>query len=246
MFFSQEDLQIRETKDGSHSLWIPKLQESYHSLHGAVTESQHVFIEQGIHYLHDTDDGAEIRILEVGFGTGLNALLTCLFSQERKIRIKYTTLEPNPLSWGLASKLNYPDSLAHPQSHFWYKELHIIEWGQIEWLNPYFSILKCNETIQEHSAHEPYHICFFDAFAPGKQPDIWEIKVLEMVKHMLEDRGILVSYCAQGKFKRDLKTLGFTVESLAGPPGKKEMTRALLEPSDHLSLNGPEPDDPEL
>ena len=228
------DLQIRETNDGSHTLWITKLKESYHSLHGALTESQHVFIEQGIQYFDQTFGGEELRILEVGFGTGLNALLTCQYSQEQKTRIKYTTIEPHPLSWDLAGRLNYPNLLSHPQSHFWYKELHIIDWGQIEWLNPYFSILKRKETVQEHSSHEHYHICFFDAFAPGKQPDIWDHKVLEMVKHMLEYQGILVSYCAQGQFKRDLKALGFSVESLPGPPGKKEMTRAILDTNDHL------------
>jgi len=222
-------LQIRETRDGSHTLWVANLNESYHSLHGAVTESRHVFIDQGLDHFRNISKSPEISILEVGFGTGLNALLTCQYSQEKKQRIKYTTLEPFPLDWELASRLNYGDILPHAQSRFWFKELHLINWGYIEWLNPYFSILKRKETIQEHTPAERYHICFFDAFAPGKQPDIWDIKVLEVIKRLLENQGMVVSYCAQGQFKRDLKALGFMVESLPGPPGKKEMTRAVLK-----------------
>ena len=241
-----DHLQIRETDDGSHTIWVDDLNESYHSRHGAITESKHVFIKHGLHHFSQITEGAEIRILEVGFGTGLNALLTCQYSLEQKSRIKYTTLEPFPLSWGLASKLNYPEILPHPQSNFWFKELHIIDWGHIEWLNPYFSVLKLKETLQEHSTSEQYHICFFDAFAPGKQPDIWNIKVLEIVKHLLQYKGILISYCAQGKFKRDLKALGFTVESLPGPPGKKEMTRAVLDVNVPLSSVDPKPSDPVL
>lgn len=221
-------LQIRETGDGSHTLWVENLNESYHSLHGAVTESQHVFIDQGLDHFRSITEINDISILEVGFGTGLNALLACQYSQEQKQRIKYTTLEPFPLDWELVQQLNYTDILTHPQSAFWFKELHLMSWGHIEWLNPYFSILKRQEYIQEHAPQERYHVCFFDAFAPGKQPEIWDIKVLEGVKRLLENPGILVSYCAQGQFKRDLKSLGFKVEAIPGPPGKKEMTRAVL------------------
>ncbi len=220
--------QIRETGDGSHTLWLAGMQESYHSMHGAITESKHVFIHHGLDYFRSLNNTGEIRVLEVGFGTGLNALLTCQYSQDLKQRIKYTTLEPFPLDWNLAARMNYGDLLEHPQISFWFKELHITSWGQIEWLNPYFSILKKQETIQDHNSAEHYDICFFDAFAPGKQPDIWDLKVLEMVKRMLVGQGLIVSYCAQGQFKRDLRTLGFKVESLPGPPGKKEMTRAML------------------
>jgi tRNA U34 5-methylaminomethyl-2-thiouridine-forming methyltransferase MnmC len=147
-----------------------------------------------------------------------------------KQRIKYTSLEPYPLNWQLISQLNYPSLVDHPQSNFWFKELHISSWGQIEWLNPYFSLLKITDTIQEHSNPQQYEICFFDAFAPSKQPEIWDISILEVVRRCLKRPGLLVSYCAQGQFKRNLRALGFEVESLPGPPGKKEMTRAVLKP----------------
>ena len=224
----EKEPQIRQTRDGSHTLWVDDLGESYHSLHGAITESQHVFIDQGLDHYKQLTDSREISILEIGFGTGLNALLTCKYSQEQKQRIKYTTLEPFPLNWELARQLNHAHYLDHPQGAFWFKELHITPWGQIEWLNPYFSILKRKEPVEDHHTSEDYQICFFDAFAPGKQPDIWDVRVLEVIKRALQVRGILVSYCAQGQFKRNLISLGFSVESLPGPPGKKEMTRAVF------------------
>jgi tRNA U34 5-methylaminomethyl-2-thiouridine-forming methyltransferase MnmC len=221
--------EIRLTKDGSHTLWLPGLQETYHSFHGAITESQHVFIDHGLQHFLQITGASEVNILEVGFGTGLNALLTCYHSQEKKQRIKYTSLEPNPLDPELTSQLNYASCLDHPQIDFWFRELHKIMWGQIEWLNPYFSILKLKEPIQEHTTPDQYDICFFDAFAPGKQPEIWELSVLETVKRGLKRPGMVVSYCAQGQFKRNLMQLGFIVEALPGPPGKKEMTRATID-----------------
>ncbi|GJM29961.1 MAG: hypothetical protein DHS20C17_25960 [Cyclobacteriaceae bacterium] len=221
--------QIRQTKDGSHTLWLPELEESYHSIHGAVTESKWVFIENGLDYFCQITGNKEVNILEVGFGTGLNALMTCNYSQVKKQRIKYSTLEPFPLATELTKQLNYTDCLDHPQVEFWFQELHMINWGQIEWLNPYFSILKTHERIQEHTAPGQYDICYFDAFAPGKQPEIWDIGVLETVKRGLRRPGMLVTYCAQGQFKRNLMQLGFMVEALPGPPGKKEMTRATID-----------------
>jgi tRNA U34 5-methylaminomethyl-2-thiouridine-forming methyltransferase MnmC len=224
-----ESAQIRMTKDGSHTLWVPELQESYHSFHGAVTESAHVFINNGIDHYLQVHDVTEISVLEVGFGTGLNALLTCAYSQKNRHRIKYTTLEPFPLEWAFLSQLNYPDHVNHEQSQFWFKELHQTQWGQIEWLNPYFSFLKSLDPVQEHAPSGRYHICFFDAFAPSKQHEIWDQKVLEVIRRGLTKSGMLVSYCAQGQFKRNLRQLGFEVETLPGPPGKKEMTRAVIQ-----------------
>lgn len=223
------DPQIITTKDGSHTLWLPELNETYHSNHGSITESQHVFIECGLDHFCKITGQQEVNILEVGFGTGLNALLTCLYSQLKKQRIKYTSLEPFPLDSSLTGQLNYVDYLEHPQARFWYQELHKIDWGQIEWLNPYFSILKLQETIQEQTTPGIYDICFFDAFAPGKQPEMWEIGIFEIIRRVLKRPGIMVTYCAQGQFKRNLKQLDFMVETLPGPPGKKEITRATLD-----------------
>jgi len=223
-----QHLQIKRTKDGSHTLWVPDLRESFHSLHGAITESQMVFIDQGLKYLCLPTDKKEVSILEIGLGTGLNALLTCCYCQEYKQKVQYTALEPFPLSWELAGQLNYPEYISNAQSSFWFKELHISTWDNIEWLSPYFSILKKKQAIQHHSILNQYDLCYFDAFAPQKQPDMWDLKVLDIVRRSLKSSGVLVTYCAQGHFKRNLKELGFQLECLPGPPGKLEMTRAVL------------------
>lgn len=222
------DLEIKRTNDGSHTLWVPDIQESYHSLHGAITESQHVFISHGLEYARQFSESKTVSILEIGFGTGLNALLTCHYCQEYRQKVEYTTLEPFPLSWKLLSKLNYAEHISHVQCPFWFKELHKSTWDNIEWLSPYFSILKKKEAIQDHTTLNQYDLCYLDAFAPGKQPDMWDMKVLDIVRRALKSSGVLVTYCAQGQFKRNLKEHGFRLESLPGPPGKKEMTRAVL------------------
>ncbi|TDI67467.1 MAG: hypothetical protein E2O88_07850, partial [Bacteroidetes bacterium] len=166
-------LQIKRTKDGSHTLWVPDLKESFHSLNGAITESQQVFIDQGLKYLCLSSGKDEVSILEIGLGTGLNALLTCCYCQEYKQKVQYTALEPFPISWELAGQLNYPEWISHAQSAFWFKELHLSTWDNIGWLNPYFSILKKKEAIQHHTVLNQYDLCYFDAFAPVKQPNIW-------------------------------------------------------------------------
>lgn len=223
-----KNLQIRKTKDGSDTLWVPEMKESFHSLNGAITESQHVFLNNGLHYFCQLFKAKEVSILEIGFGTGLNALLTCCYGQENQQNIAYTSLEPFPLQNALIEQLNYSQQILNPQAHGWYARLHSSLWNQIEQINTYFSILKIDKKIQDHTKLNEYDICFFDGFAPGKQPEIWEIKVLDIVRKSLKASGILVTYCAQGQFKRDLSTLGFQVERLPGPPGKMEMTRATI------------------
>ena len=223
------DLQIRQTSDGSHTLWVTNMKESFHSMHGALTESQHVFIAKGLKHLCQSSGKEEVSILEIGLGTGLNALLTCCYSQELQQKVKYTALEPFPLSWELTGQLNYAKQISHSQAPFWFKKLHKTTWGQMERLSPYFAILKKKETIQDHAIVNQYDLCYFDAFAPGKQPDIWDMKVLNIVRRSLKSSGVLVTYCAQGQFKRNLKELGFSVECLPGPPGKNEMTRAIRQ-----------------
>jgi len=223
-----QNLQIRKTKDDSHTLWVPEMNETFHSLNGAITESQHVFINNGLNYFHQQNKAKEVNILEIGFGTGLNALLTCCYGQEKEQKIAYTSLEPFPLNNALTEQLNYSKQVSHPEAPMWYSRLHSSLWGRIEWINTYFSIMKINEKIEDHSRLNQYDICYFDAFAPAKQPEIWKMKVLRMVKNSMKPSGMLVTYCAQGQFKRNLRDLGFQVESLPGPPGKKEMTRATL------------------
>lgn len=223
-----KSLQIRKTKDGSDTLWVPEMKESFHSLNGAITESQHVFLNNGLNYLCQLYKPKEVNVLEIGFGTGLNALLTCCYSQVNEQKIVYTSLEPFPLQNALIEQLNYSKLVLNPKGHIWYSRLHSSSWNQLEQIHKYFSILKISKKIQDHPKLSQYDICYFDAFAPVKQPGIWKKKVLDIVRKSLKKSGILVTYCAQGQFKRDLKELGFQVESLPGPPGKMEMTRASL------------------
>lgn len=216
-----------ETEDGSHTLKDDELDETYHSVHGAIQESNHVFIKNGLRYYIEKTKPKSIRILEVGFGTGLNALITCLDSASKHLDIKYDAVEAFPLSSELTDKLNYPDCLKMPEAQEILSKMHEAPWNEIMSVNKYFTLYKINQTIQSLVLEgECYDIVYFDAFAPSKQPEIWNFKILSPVIRAIKREGILVTYCARGQFKRDLKTLDMDVKSLPGPPGKLEMVQA--------------------
>jgi len=210
------------TGDGSHSLLNEALDETYHSRHGAVQESMHVFIEQGLKYLIKKQKPEPISILEVGFGTGLNALLTLTEAIKNDIAVTYTTLETCPLGHEVWENLNYPDP------YHLFKELHRSEWQKWVEITSYFKLLKLEKSLQIVEL-EPvqFDLIYFDAFAPNKQPEMWGQPVLHKVVKTLKSGGSFITYCAKGQLKRDLKSLGLIVESLPGPPGKREMVRAL-------------------
>lgn len=215
-------IKIIVTGDGSHSLFNEALDETYHSRHGALQESLHVFIVHGFRYFVQKQKSKSVSILEVGFGTGLNALLTLAEAIESDISVAYTSLETYPLSEEVWVKLNYPDT------HNRFKELHRAEWEKWSQINSQFKLLKLEKSLQDVELDsQPYDLIYFDAFAPTKQPELWELKVLEKVVKTLKSGGMFVTYCAKGQLKRDLKSLGLIVESLPGPPGKREMVRAL-------------------
>ena len=216
-------LHLIETEDGSHTLKDDELDETYHSVHGAIQESNHIFIKNGIDCYIEKLKPKSIRILEVGFGTGLNALLTCLDPKSRHLPIKYDAVEAFPLSPELTDQLNYPDCLKMSEAREMLSEMHKAPWNEIMSLNKYFTLHKINRTIQSMVLEEDcYDIVYFDAFAPSKQPEIWEFKILSPVIRAIKWEGILVTYCARGQFK----TLGMEVKSLPGPPGKLEMVQA--------------------
>jgi len=204
-------IRIITTSDGSHSLLNTELDETYHSRHGALQESLHVFIKNGLEVL-DLD---EINIFEVGFGTGLNALLA---AQSNK-KINYTSIEAFPLPEEVYSQLNYePRTLL--------QDLHRAAWNfKSQILN--LSLTKLHTTLEAvQLPPNHFNIIFFDAFAPSKQPSMWELPMLKKVCDSLTQGGLFVTYCAKGQLKRDLRSLGLEVETLPGPPGKKEMVRA--------------------
>ncbi|MEO5599324.1 MAG: tRNA (5-methylaminomethyl-2-thiouridine)(34)-methyltransferase MnmD [Cyclobacteriaceae bacterium] len=217
-------LQIITTSDGSHSLLNTELNETYHSVHGAMRESIHVFIKNGLDHYMKQHNPKEIDILEIGFGTGLNALLTLQYAIQNNIYVRYTTLETSPLHENIWSQLNFPEGEV---SRVHFRLLHETPWGTSTSLFPQFTLLKLNEPLQDVTFPDVYHVVYFDAFAPNKQPEMWEQPLLQKVAKSMKVNGVYVTYCAKGKLKRDLRDLSFKVETIPGPPGKREMVRAL-------------------
>lgn len=220
----------RETKiivtgDGSHSLYLPHLNETYHSSHGALTESKHVFIEAGLEYIRQKFDDRPLRVLEVGFGTGLNALLAQAFAHEHQLPVHFTSLEPFPLTPDIYEKLNYSQEMDAWATDAFMK-LHESPWNEELDLTNQFTLHKVKTKLETFETNQRFDVVFFDAFAPSKQAELWEYPVLEKTVGLMAANAVLVTYCAKGQFKRDLAALGLEVETLSGPPGKKEMVRA--------------------
>ncbi len=217
-------IKIIQTEDGSQSLLNEEMNETYHSRHGAVQESNYVFIEKGLNFLAASYKMPLISILEVGFGTGLNAWLTLQWAKEQQTKIRYQTLETFPLPKEIWQMLNYHSNQEEAGE---FQKLHQVAWDEWTEINQFFNLYKINQSLQSVSlAPLGYDLIFFDAFAPGKQPEMWEQPILEKVVIAMKPGAVFVTYCAKGQLKRDLKFLGLKVESLPGPPGKREMVRA--------------------
>lgn len=218
-------LQIITTKDGSQSLLNPELNETYHSIHGARQESLHVFIKNGLEFVVQNLGKRSVKTLEIGFGTGLNALLTSQYAKENEVAIEYTTLEAFPVNDSIWQQLTYAQS--ESEKDIFYK-LHHEPWDQWTEIMPGFMLKKLNTTLQLVSFdHDYFDLVYFDAFAPNKQPEMWELPMLQKTVNALAPGGVFVTYCAKGQLKRDLASLGTRVEALQGPPGKREMIRAI-------------------
>jgi tRNA U34 5-methylaminomethyl-2-thiouridine-forming methyltransferase MnmC len=216
-------MRLVKTQDGSHTLYVPALKEHYHSTYGAITESKHVFIQSGLGHLMA---GSEATILEIGFGTGLNALLTCLFTMEHPVAITYHALEKYPLDAGLVKKLNYASYLlSEPDPGSLFSRIHEVAWNTTVRLLPGFQLHKIHDDLITFQPCFPYDVIFFDAFAPGKQPEMWTRPVFEKLYQNLSSNGIITTYCVRGAVKRLLKAVGFEIEKLPGPPGKREILR---------------------
>ncbi len=216
------------TSDGSHTIYVPALNESYHSRHGAVTESKHIYIEQGLAYVAAKDPASRlIRIFEMGFGTGLNAFLSLQWAIQKKICIEYHAIDTTPLDGDIVHKLNYPDVLDWQEGRKYLQLLHDVSWGEAQKIHRQFTILKTKQDIRKFlPPARSFHLIFYDAFAPSKQEEMWELSLLDNMHQALVDNGVLTTYCSRGQFKRDLCAVGFEVESLTGPPGKHEVVRA--------------------
>jgi len=210
------------TEDGSSSIYLPELEEHYHSFHGALQESDHVFVKQG---LNDFLDANEISILEIGFGTGLNCFLAAVWSTQNQIKINYFGLEPNPIDLVVLQKMNYSKG-KYLDYHLFYDDIITSDWEQQFIVHDKFTAIKVQKCLQDFNGEETFDLIFFDAFSPKSQPELWTLSIFNQVYNLMHPGGVLVTYCAKGQVKRDLKSAGFTVESLEGPPGKREMLRA--------------------
>lgn len=217
-----------ETKDGSTSLFSEKFDEPYHSRHGAIQESQHVFIDKGLSHFYQLQKPTKIDVFEMGFGTGLNALLTLQWAEENNVAINYTTIEKFPLEQAQIDAMNYPQLLHIDQSLF--QKLHESDWEKPIAINQYFTLHKSGvdlEQVKDHFNGQSFDLIYFDAFAPSSQAHLWEVPVFEAMHHVLKIGGVLTTYCAKGQVRRNMQAAGLTVEKVPGPPGKREMLRAL-------------------
>lgn len=223
------------TKDGSHTIAIPEMGVTYHSVHGAIQESQHVFIDAGFNYMTNKINPAELSILEMGFGTGLNALLTYIEAEQKNISVHYTTLELFPLNENEIQHLNYCTQLNRPDLIPFFNKLHTTAWEEDVVISPTFILkkLKCNllklnlNLNLNLNTHSHFHIIYYDAFAPSAQPELWTQGIFEKLYSLLHTNGILVTYCSKGNVRRAMQAVGFLVEKLPGPPRKREMLRAI-------------------
>jgi tRNA U34 5-methylaminomethyl-2-thiouridine-forming methyltransferase MnmC len=221
------DRTIILTKDGSHSIAIPSMDVTYHSVHGAIQESQHVFIKAGLLPLFQSGNQQPVHILEMGFGTGLNALLTLMEAEKNNRLIHFTTLELFPLVQEQVAVLNYCSQLHREDLQPTFEQLHTCSWEEQVDIHHYFTLHKKQQSLLDITVADQFHLIYFDAFAPAAQPELWTIAAFEKLYHSLLPGGVLVTYCSKGDVRRAMQSAGFIVEKIPGPPGKREMVRAV-------------------
>ncbi|OFX19901.1 MAG: hypothetical protein A2033_00450 [Bacteroidetes bacterium GWA2_31_9] len=215
-------LKIINTADGSNSLYNDIINESYHSVNGAIQESQHVFINAGLSQFSKK----EISIFEVGFGTGLNALLSYIFAENNSKKIIYNSIELFPLKRELYAQLNYANILGQNYSHI-YLKINESQWNTNINISDYFSLNKIHDDIRTVELSGKYDLVYFDAFSPQVEPELWTYEIFEKLYSSMNMNSIFVTYCAKGDVRRNLQKAGFNVERIPGPAGKREMLRAL-------------------
>ena len=215
------------TEDGSHSIEIPELGVTYHSIHGAIQESKHVFIEAGLHKAYPSRQWDGMRIFEVGFGTGLNALLTLLELERSGIGTYYETIEPLPLTVPEIVPLNFCEQLHRNDLKLTFEKLHSCDWEQEVSITANFIFKKINADVLNFQSSGSFDLIYFDAFDPKAQPELWTKKIFDKMFAMLAVSGVLVTYSSKGEVRRVMQAAGFEVEKIAGPPGKREIVRAV-------------------
>lgn len=211
------------TGDNSKTLLIPDLDETYHSTHGALNEARHVFIKHGLAEIKKE----QVNIFELGFGTGLNLLVTMEYLSKHPIQVNYSSIEKYPLPFSIIKEMGY-DELIDSSFSKTYLHAHESAWEEEIALTEQLTLLKQEGDIKSAlMENSKFHLILFDAFGPRVQPDLWSVDILFKMYSSLKLDGRLVTYCAQGQFKRNLKAAGFKVYNVPGPPGKREMTIGL-------------------
>ncbi len=217
---------IIQTSDGSKSIYLPQLDETYHSRHGAIQEAYHVFIRSGLDLF---EEGSLVRILEMGFGTGLNCFITWLEARRRKLNVQYCGLEAYPVSIEVAKELEYPSALGHAEFKTLFESLHRAPWNEEVHIDEGFILKKQEIRVSDFQESGAFDLIYFDAFGPRVQPELWTETIFEKMYGALGSKGVLVTYSAKGSVRRALQAVGFMVERLPGPPGKREMLRAIKD-----------------
>ena len=214
---------IKETGDGSATIYLPDLDETYHSIHGALQESKHVFVKEGLEFVLAASNQNLIRVFEVGFGTGLNAVLFSEMAQMLQHKIYFESIEKYPIDISLINQLK-PYQKVDSNFNF----VHEIAWEEKYSINSYFELKKIKADLLEFNfSNEAYFdLILMDAFAPDKQAEMWSLEIFSKLFQSLKSGGILVTYSAKGDVKRAMRETGFVVKRIDGPPGKKHMLRA--------------------
>ncbi|KPK82772.1 MAG: SAM-dependent methyltransferase [Bacteroides sp. SM23_62_1] len=217
-----KNIQFRITKDGAHTLYIPEMDECYHSMHGAINESVHVFLQAGFSYHTLTS----VKILEIGFGTGLNAILTMIRAEEERRPVIYHSIDIYPLPMDIIAGLNYPELLSGIYKKI-FIQMHEASWDKEHEITYFFRLKKILADIQDYEIQDHYDVVYFDAFAPDKQPELWLEGIFTKIFHAMAPGGILTTYSSKGEIQRRLTRSGFIVDKIPGPPGKREMLRCI-------------------
>ncbi|MEM9649016.1 MAG: tRNA (5-methylaminomethyl-2-thiouridine)(34)-methyltransferase MnmD [Bacteroidota bacterium] len=213
---------IITTADGSKTIQIEDWDEQYHSKHGAIQEAYHVFIEHGLRLFNN----GKVCILEIGFGTGLNALITFKEATKQKLDVEYVGVEAYPVTAKEVEALEYCNQLEAPQLTSLFNEMHQAQWEQQVFISDTFKLTKQKKDFRDIDQKNLFNLIYFDAFGARVQPDLWTEDVFAKMFLALQTKGVLVTYSAKGSVRRALQAVGFQVERLPGPPGKREMLRA--------------------
>ncbi|MCL6460861.1 tRNA U34 5-methylaminomethyl-2-thiouridine-forming methyltransferase MnmC [Flavobacterium micromati] len=215
--------EIIQTLDGSTTIHLTDWDECYHSKHGAIQEAQHVFIKNGLSLFQNKS----ISILEIGFGTGLNAFITVLQGKKMNQVIDYVGVEAYPISASEVLSMNYVEQLNANSARAIFEKMHESNWEEKIIISDDFTLMKRKQFFETIDDENRFDLIYFDAFGYRVQPELWSTAIFKKMFNSLKANGVLVTYAARGVVKRSMIEVGFTVEKLAGPPGKREMFRAI-------------------